>query len=279
MNIAANDTEPMPPPKRELFYRHRLPTRITHWLTAIAVFGLLMSGMGIFNAHPRLYWGMAGSNSDPALLEMTTESGKGVVRIGSLTLKTDGVFGRSEVNGQLFSRGFPAAVTLPGPQNLATARRWHFFFAWIFGLSLTTYFVFSIANGHLRHDLAPKKGELSLRHILHDIVEHAKLNFPKGDAAKNYNILQKIAYLGTLVALLPTMILTGLTMSPGFNAVAPWLLTLFGGRQSARTIHFIAAAGVVAFILVHLLMVVLAGPINEIRSMITGRFAIPPEKK
>ncbi len=278
MNIAANDTEPMAPPKPELFYRHRLPTRITHWLTAIAVFGLLMSGMGIFNAHPRLYWGMAGANSDPALLEMTTEGGKGVVRIGPVTLQTEGVFGRSTVNGQMYSRGFPAAVTLPGPQNLATARRWHFFFAWIFAASLTTYFAFSIANGHLRRDLAPKKNELSLRHILHDIVEHAKLNFPKGEAAKSYNILQKIAYLGTLIGLLPAMILTGLTMSPGFNAVAPWLPTLFGGRQSARTIHFIAAAGVVAFILVHLIMVVLAGPINEVRSMITGRFAVPPEK-
>jgi thiosulfate reductase cytochrome b subunit len=265
-------------PRREYFYRHRLPTRITHWVTALAVFGLLMSGFGIFNAHPRLYWGHAGSNSDPAAFEMTTQNGKGVVRIGSLTLETDGVFGRSEVDGQTYARGFPAAVTLPGPQNLAVARRWHFFFAWVFGLSLATYFVFSIANGHLRRDLAPKKGELSPRHILHDIVEHAKLNFPKGEAAKRYNILQKIAYLGTLIGLLPVMILTGLTMSPGFNAIAPWLVTLFGGRQSARTIHFIAAAGIVAFILVHLIMVILAGPINEIRSMITGRFAIPPEK-
>lgn len=264
---------------RDYFYRHRLPTRITHWATAIAVFGLLMSGFGIFNAHPRLYWGHSGSNSDPAAFEMTTQNGKGVVRLGSLTLETDGVFGRSAVNGQVFSRGFPAAVTLPGPQNLAVARRWHFFFAWVFGASLATYFIFSIANGHLRRDLAPKKSELSLKHIVHDIVEHVKLNFPTGEATKNYNILQKLAYLGTLIGLLPIMILTGLTMSPGFNAIAPWLVTLFGGRQSARTIHFIAAAGIVAFILVHLIMVVLAGPINEVRSMITGRFAIPPEKK
>ena len=207
-----NILEPAVSPQREQFYRHRLPTRITHWLTAIAVFGLLMSGFGIFNAHPRLYWGMAGSNSDPAAFEMTTENGKGVVRIGALTLQTDGVFGRSDVEGQTFVRGFPDELTLPGPQNLAVARRWHFFFAWVFGLSLTTYFVFSIANGHLRRDLAPRKGELSLRHILHDIVEHAKLNFPRGEAAKSYGILQKIAYLGTLIALLPTMIMTGLTI-------------------------------------------------------------------
>ena len=264
---------------RETFYRHRLPTRITHWLTAIAVFGLLMSGMGIFNAHPRLYWGQYGANADQALFEFTTRNNRGITRIGSLTLETDGVFGRSNVDGRSFVRGFPDELTLPGPQNLAVARRWHFFFAWVFTLSLTAYFLFSFANGHLRRDLAPKKGELGIRHILHDVVEHAKLNFPKGEAAKRYNILQKIAYLGTLVVLMPTVIATGLTMSPGFNAVAPWLLDLFGGRQSARTIHFIAAAGIALFIFVHLLMVILAGPINEIRSMITGRYAIPPEGK
>lgn len=279
MDAAANDIDASRTPRREMFYRHRLPTRITHWLNAIAVIGLLMSGAAIFNAHPRLYWGMAGANSDPALLEFTTEGGKGITRIGNLTIQTDGVFGRSDVNGASFARGFPAAVTLPGPQNLAIARNWHFFFVWIFALNLTVYFAFAFANGHLKRDLAPKKGELSIRHILHDIVEHAKLNFPKGEAAKRYNILQKISYLGTLIVLLPTMILTGLTMSPGFNAIAPWLLTLFGGRQSSRTIHFIAAALILAFIVVHLLMVVLAGPINEIRSMITGRYAIPPEGK
>ena len=104
------------------------------------------------------------------------------------------------------------------------------------------------------------------------------LNFPKGEAAKNYNVLQKTAYLGVLVALIPLMILTGLTMSPGMDATWPWLLDVFGGRQSARSIHFICAWLLVGFIIVHVLMVILAGPINEIRSMITGRYRLPKEK-
>ena len=102
--------------------------------------------------------------------------------------------------------------------------------------------------------------------------------FPTGDAALRYNILQKLSYVGVIFVLLPLMVLTGLTMSPAMDAAWPWLLDLFGGRQSARSIHFICAALLLGFILVHLMMVLLAGPINEIRSMITGRFRVPPDR-
>ena len=108
--------------------------------------------------------------------------------------------------------------------------------------------------------------------------DHARLHFPTGDAALRYNILQKISYVGVIFVLLPLMILTGLTMSPAMDAAWPWLLDLFGGRQSARSIHFICAALLLAFIIVHLVMVLLAGPINEIGSMITGRFRVPPDQ-
>jgi thiosulfate reductase cytochrome b subunit len=142
-----------------------------------------------------------------------------------------------------------------------------------------TYGVASLFNGHFRHDLTPRRSELSLQHIWHDIVEHARLRFPQGEATLRYNILQKFAYIVVIFGLLPLVILTGLTMSPGMNAALPWLVDLFGGRQSARTLHFIAASGFSLFILIHLTMVVLAGPYNEIRSMITGRFAIKTAKE
>jgi len=114
--------------------------------------------------------------------------------------------------------------------------------------------------------------------VWHDIREHARLRFPSGDAALKYNILQKLSYVSVIFILLPLMVLTGLAMSPAMDAAWPWLLDLFGGRQSARSIHFICAAALLAFILVHLIMVLLAGPINEIGSMITGRFRVPPNR-
>src|SRR5262249_27444700 len=132
---------------------------------------------------------------------------------------------------------------------------------------------------HVQRDLAPTFSELRPAHLWHDIKEHARLHFPTGEAATRYNILQKLAYCAVLFVLLPGIILTGLTMSPGMDAAWPWLLDLFGGRLSAGSIHFICATGLVLFFLVHVVMVVLAGPLNEIRSMITGRYRLPVEKR
>jgi thiosulfate reductase cytochrome b subunit len=136
----------------------------------------------------------------------------------------------------------------------------------------------SLVNGHLTRDLLPTRHELRPSHVWADIKDHARLRFPTGPAALKYNILQKASYLGVMGVLIPVMILTGLTMSPAMTAAWPWLLDVFGGRQSARSIHFIAAALLVLFIVVHLLMVLLAGPWNEVRSMITGRFRLPAER-
>ena len=111
--------------------------------------------------------------------------------------------------------------------------------------------------------------------IWRDIKDHARLRFPTGLAALRYNVLQKASYIGVIFVLLPMIILTGLTMSPGMDAAWPWLVDLFGGRQSARSIHFIVAWLLVAFFLVHILMVLLAGPINELRAMITGWYRVP----
>ena len=263
----------------DLVYRHRASTRIWHWLNALTVFVMLMSGMMIFNAHPRLYWGDYGANADRAWLQIGGNRERGFVRIGSLQIPTTGVLGHwRDAGGNLSTRAFPGWATIPTSYDLAGARSWHFLFAWLLVVPGLLYWLWSFLNRHIQRDLAPRREELSPRHIWHDIRNHARLRFPTGAAARNYNILQKASYLGVLFLLLPLIVLTGLTMSPGMDAAWPWLLDLAGGRQSARSLHFIAAALIAAFILVHLVMVVLAGPINEIRSMITGRYRLPKEK-
>ena len=259
--------------------RHRLSTRIWHWVNAGTFFVMLMSGLMIFNAHPRLYWGQYGANLDPAWLQIGVEGERGYLRIGDLRLDTTGVLGTRSVEGRPVSRAFPGWATIPSYYDLALARRWHLSFAWIFALGLAGYGLWSLLNGHVRRDLIPGAAEIAPRHVWADIRRHARLDFPRGEAARRYNVLQKLAYLSVLVVLIPVMILTGLTMSPAMDASWPWLIDLFGGRQSARSIHFIAAWGLVIFLMVHLVMVVLAGPFNEIRSMITGRYRLPEEKR
>lgn len=267
-----------PAPEGRLVFRHRLSTRLWHWANAAVFLVMLMSGLMIFNAHPRLYWGAYGANPDPAWMEIGSNGDRGFLRFGGLTIDTTGLLGAWENgSGQLQRRAFPAWATIPSGYDLALSRRWHLTFAWLFAGGIVLYGLWSAFNGHLRRDLAPRRAELSPRHLLADMKRHARLDFPKGEAAREYNILQKLAYLGVLAGLIPLVILTGLTMSPAMAAAWPWLLDLFGGRQSARSIHFIAAFALVLFIMVHLAMVVLAGPFNEIRSMITGRYRLPKE--
>jgi thiosulfate reductase cytochrome b subunit len=174
-------------------------------------------------------------------------------------------------------RGFPWAVTLPGHRDLSMGRRWHFFFAWAFIINGLIYLIYSFASGHLRRDLTPTGAEI--KHIGASISEHARFKFPKGEEAKRYNILQKLTYLVVALVLLPLMLLTGLAMSPGMDAGLPILLDMFGGRQSARTIHFFAASGIVLFIAVHLFMVLVSGVWNNLRSMITGKYVVEPAEE
>ncbi len=266
-----------------MVFRHRLPTRLWHWTNVIALLVLLMSGLMIFNAHPRLYWGQYGANFDRPFMQIGSvrvgSTNEGFIQFGTTRYTTTGVLGVwTAPNGTQKLRAFPYWATIPSSYDLALARRWHLFFAWVLGLSISSYLLWSVVNGHLRRDLAPRRAELAPSHIWHDIVEHARLRFPAGEAALRYNVLQKLAYVSVLLLALPLIVLTGLTMSPGMNAAWPWLLDLFGGRQSARSLHFLLAFALVLFLAVHLLMVVLAGPINGVRSMITGRFRLPLEK-
>ena len=256
--------------------RHRLSTRLWHWTNALTLLVMLMSGLMIFNAHGRLYWGQYGANDDKAWLVIDDAGDTGFVELAGVRVETTGVLGIwTNEEGEVKRRAFPYWITIPSGYDLQAARRWHFTFAWILAIALTLYMLRSLWNGHVRNDLHIRRREWSLSHIWHDIKDHARLRFPTGAAARDYNILQKFAYISVIFVLLPLIIFTGLTMSPAMNAAWPWLLDLFGGRQSARSIHFLCAFGLVGFFFVHMAMVILAGPVNEVRSMITGKYRLP----
>jgi thiosulfate reductase cytochrome b subunit len=261
-------------------YRHTLLVRATHWMNAVCLTVLLMSGLQIFNAHPALYWGVRSEFHKP-ILAMTAEEDsdgsvtKGVTTILGKSITTTGILGASrDESRQLAERGFPSWITIPSYQDLATGRRWHFFFAWLLVLNGAVYVVNLFARRHIR-DFLPSGREL--RAIPASIWEHVRLRFPKGDEALRYNVLQKLAYLSVIIAL-PILVLAGLTMSPAIDATFPWLLGLFGGRQSARTIHFMIAFYLLGFVVVHIVMVLISGFLNNMISMITGHYAIKEDR-
>jgi thiosulfate reductase cytochrome b subunit len=266
----------------ERSYRHRLPVRLMHWLNLVCLVVLLMSGLQIFNAHPHLYWGQGSDFSHPWLSINTAPSPSGpvgVTRIAGRLWVTDGVLGtsRMEPNGALVQRAFPSWATVPGPQWLSMARHWHFFFAWVFVINGVAYVVYALASGHLRRDLSPTRDEL--RHIGGSIKDHLLFKHPTGEAATRYNVLQKLAYLAVILVLLPLIVLAGMAMSPMLNAAIPGWVDWLGGRQTARTLHFLAATGLVLFVAIHVFEVVVSGFWNHMRSMVTGWFTVPAAKK
>ncbi|HZI30137.1 MAG TPA: cytochrome b/b6 domain-containing protein [Gemmatimonadaceae bacterium] len=261
-----------------LYERHALLVRITHWVNVVAFIVLLMSGLQIFNAHPNLYWGKSSYSGDPPLLRMTAKSAPngeriGVTRVFGRDFETTGVFGLSrDSRGAWTERGFPSWLTLPGDRWLAMGRRWHFFFAWVFVINGLLYLAYSIASRHLTRDLVPEVKEW--RTVGQSIKDHLRFRHPTGEAAKHYNVLQKITYLIVVFVLLPLVVLMGLAMSPWLNSLWPGWVDLVGGRQSARTLHFVAAWALVAFVLIHVFEVIISGVWNNLRSMITGRYRI-----
>ena len=272
-----------PPPRIRdrvrVIYRHTWPVRIMHWINAICLLVLLGSGLQIFNAHPTLYWGQKSTFDKPLLAmgaQRTPQGLRGVTVIGSHTFATTGVFGVSTENGQPSARGFPAWMTIPGPRWLSMGRRWHFFFAWLFVINGLCFAAYTLIGRHFRRDLLPTRTDW--RGIGRSIIDHALLRHPKGEAAARYNVLQKLTYLIVIFGFGPLIVLMGLAMSPRMDSVLGWLVDLVGGRQSARTIHFILAWGFVAFFLIHIFEVLVSGVGNELRSIITGRFAIHEEE-
>jgi thiosulfate reductase cytochrome b subunit len=277
---AAADTASRP--VRTLVARHSALVRITHWINVLCLTMLLMSGAQVFNAYPRLHWGEFGDDFDPAAIEIASlhdaRGWHGEFRIGALVIPSTGVLGASKEGASLQPRAFPDWLTIPSYRDLGTGRRWHFFWAWVFVINGLAYLANGFVRRHFGHDLAPARTELSARHLWHEIVDHARLRFPKGESARRYNVLQKLAYLAVIFVLLPLMVLTGLSMSPGVDSAFHFLPELFGGRPSARTIHFICASLLVAFVVVHVVMVIVSGLWNNLRSMVTGRYAIEVDR-
>ena len=262
-------------------YRHRLPVRLMHWINVLCLTTLLMSGLTIFNAHPALYWGRDSTFTAPwvAITVVDAPGGfAGVTRIAGRTFDTDGVLGASTVGDATTktARAFPSWATIPGPQWLSMGRHWHFFFAWLFVLNGIAYLLYAWLSGHLRRDLIPNRAEL--RHIGRSIKQHLMFKHPTGAAAKRYNVLQNLAYLVVIFGLLPLAVIAGMAMSPMLDTVVTGWVDLLGGRQSARTLHFLAATGLLVFVLVHVFEVIISGVWNQLRSMVTGWYTVPADK-
>lgn len=224
-------------------YRHRLATRLWHWTNMVAVFVMIGSGLMISNAHPHLYWGVYGANFDRPWFNPPA---------------------------------FPGWLTIPSRYNLALGRRWHLLFALVLAFNLLWFMVASLVNRHFTRDLRIRAAELRPAQVRADVRAHLAFRFHDADHPEAFNLLQKLAYAAALFVLLPAMILTGLALSPGWDAGAPWLLALLGGRATARSLHFLACWGLIGFVVVHLVLVMLAGPLAEIRGMVTGWFRPHP---
>ncbi len=251
--------------------RHRLTTRLWHWINALCLVVLLMSGLTIFNAHPRLYWGEYGANDDYAWMAVGSSERMGYLRLGELRLETTGFLGNwQDSQGRTQTWAFPGWATIPSSYSLADGRRWHFFFAWIFSFGLGFFMLRSLWNRHIFRDLHMRRKEWRPSHLWRSFRNHMSLRAIRHSVGEDYNSIQKLSYIGVIFVLLPLMIFTGLTMSPAMDANWPILTNLFGGRQSARSLHFIAAFLLVLFFLIHMVMVLLSGPFRQIGAMISG---------
>ncbi len=258
----------------ERVYRHGVTARVAHWLWALAMLVLVMSGLQIFNAAPYLD---ASDKSNPARrvlafgVERSGAAAAGTVRVFGLTLPAGHLLGYTDDGqGELAARAFPGWATLPGPQDLADGRRWHLAFAWALTIALVAYLVSAAARGTLR-ELVLRASDLPK--LLPMQLYYFRLRKeppPHG----TYNPLQKAAYTVVLFGFFPLIVLTGLTLSPGVDAAAPWLTWIFGGRQFARTWHFLLMALLIGYFLVHLTMVVTTGMWNNLRSIITGWYVL-----
>jgi len=273
--------EPQPELARpQIDYRHPWPVRAWHWANAAAIVVLLMTGLLIFDIHPHLYWGEDGHEGVPAFVSLTgTNLDRPVpttdLQIGSRHWDVTGVLGSVIDDG--FGGKYLMVAGAPEDWQFGATRGWHFLFAWIVGLSLPLYAAYLLWSGRLRQKLLPTHTELTWRSIALEFWQHLRLKRARGESARHYNLLQKMTYLFVIFILIPALVLSGLTMSNAVTAAFPDLFVLFGGRQSARSIHFLSAMLLVLFVLVHVFQVFVAGFVNLMRSMITGRFVVHRE--
>lgn len=220
--------------------RHSALVRITHWINTLSFFALVVSGIAILLAHPRLYWGETGAVGGPSLIDLPLP--------------------------------FVLDVPIRGP-----GRYLHFLSAWVCVLTGLLYVLSGLFTRHFRKNLLPAKAELSWSAISRVVSNHLRLKRPTEKESLTYNVLQRLTYLAVVFILFPLIIWTGLAMSPAVVSVMPAVVTLFGGQQSARTIHFFVASFLILFLLVHIAMVCLAGFTKRVRAMITGNIAARKE--
>jgi len=231
--------------------RHTRLVRVTHWLTVIAFFALLITGAEIVISHPRFYWGETGNVNMQPLFSLHIPSSRDTV---------------------------PTGYRYVMPDQNGWSRSLHFQAAWLAVLTGLVYVVFIFFTGHLRKNLLPAPRHRNWRAFRIVIARYLR-RAPTGDAeAHSYNVMQRIAYLAVIFVLFPLIIWTGLALSPAFDSAFPWAVNVLGGRQSARTLHFFVSGLLVLFLVVHVTMIFLAGFWSRMRAMITGRAALPPEK-
>jgi thiosulfate reductase cytochrome b subunit len=231
-------------PSQAVAARHSALVRITHWITTVCFFALLISGIEIVISHPRFYWGETGNNLTKPLFKLPIPASRNLV---------------------------PTGYGYVLPDQNGWSRYLHFQSAWLLIFTGLLYALFIGLNGHLRKDLLPRSGDLSWRALSSAIVEHLRFRRPSEEEAWSYNLLQRLSYLFVIFILFPFVIWTGLAMSPAFVSAVPAAVNVLGGQQSARTLHFFVTIALVLFLLVHVGMVWLAGFTSRMRAMITGR--------
>ena len=229
--------------------RHSAVVRVTHWLTTLCFLALLVSGVEILISHPRFYWGETGNVLTPPLFQLPIPASRATV---------------------------PTGYGYVLPDQNGWSRYLHFQAAWLAVLTGLLYLVFGSLTGHFRRNLFPARADLSWRALSTIIARHLSFRSANEADVWSYNVLQRLAYLFVILVLFPLVIWTGLAMSPAIASAFPSAVTLLGGQQSARTIHFFVSVFLFGFLLVHIAMVILAGFRNRMRAMITGRPATTP---
>jgi thiosulfate reductase cytochrome b subunit len=252
-------------------YRHSITTRLTHWGFFVAFLVLVSSGLQIFNASPYLD---ASDKSDPGrrvLAIDSTDAHAGTTTVFGHTFYTTGWLGFTDDGmGGKTDRAFPGWITIPAFQSLADGRLWHLFFAWVMVICGSAYMISGFKRGDLQELIlrpadVPKILPMQLYYfgLRKEPPPHGK-----------YNPLQKTAYTIVLFVFAPLIVLTGLALSPGFDAMFHPITSMFGGRQFARLWHFVIMLMLIGFFIVHVSLVATQGVFNHIRSMITGRYRL-----
>jgi thiosulfate reductase cytochrome b subunit len=222
--------------------RHTALVRVSHWLTTVCFLALLVSGLEIVVSHPRFYWGESGNVLTPALFSIPIPSSRATV---------------------------PTGYGYVLPDQNGWSRALHFEAAWVLVLTGALYVIWGASSGHFRNDLLPDAGDRSVQAFSRALARHLRFARPAVDAW-SYNLVQRLTYILVIFVLVPLVIWTGLAMSPAFVSAVPSTVTILGGRQSARTLHFLVSVLLVAFLLIHVAMVWLAGFGTRVMAMITG---------